>query len=67
MVTREVGKQRAMLKHAETEFTERHGRQRRVQRANEVFVEPLCLLDLKTDSFDRFKLFLREVNDEPDT
>jgi hypothetical protein len=32
-----------------------------IQRANEIFVEPLCFLDLKAYPFDRFELLSGEV------
>lgn len=56
-----------MLEHEQGEAAQVHARQAGVQRAQEVFVEPLCLFDLKADALDGFELFTREVDDEADT
>lgn len=55
-----------MLKDSQTKRSERHGWQGRVQRPNEIFVEPLRFFDLEADSRDRREIFLGEVDDEAD-
>lgn len=56
-----------MLKDAQAEGFEGKGGQRGIERSNEILVKPLCLFHLETDSFDGFKLFVWQVDDEPDT
>ncbi len=51
-----------MSEEFEGEILEVEGFQLWIQRANEVLVEPLCFLDLKTYSFDRFELLGGEVH-----
>lgn len=46
-----------MLEDAQSERFQGQGRKGRIQRSNEVFVEPLCLLYLETDALNRLKLF----------
>lgn len=46
-----------MFEELKRKVLEVEGLQLWVQRTDEVLVEPLCFLDLKTYPFDRFKLF----------
>lgn len=64
MVLREASKERTMLEHALGEHAQVHRRQARVQRPDEVFIEPLCLLDLKADALDRLQLLVGQVHNE---
>ena len=58
-------KQWAMLEHELRELAQVHRRQAvGVQRADEVFVEPLCFFDLEAYSLDREQFFLGQVDDE---
>lgn len=67
LILREGRKERTMLEDAQTEATKGHGREGRIQRSNEILVEPLGLLDLEAYSLDRAEFFLREIDDETDT
>lgn len=53
-----------MLEHEQRKSAQVHGRQRGVQRADEVFVEPLRLLYLEAYSLDRLQLLVGQVDDE---
>lgn len=64
---RELAQHRTMLEYDHAELLQVHGGEGRVERADEVFVEPLCLLDLETYSFDGLEFFLGKVDDETDT
>lgn len=55
-----------MLEYAQAEGAECHGRQGRIQRTDEVLVEPLGFFDLKAYPRDRGEILLGEVNDETD-
>ena len=55
-----------MLKDAETECSQRHGREGWIQRADEIFVEPLGFLDLEAYSGDGGEVLLGKVDDEAD-
>ena len=57
VIVRPLGHQWAMLKDAQSKGFQGQGRESRIQRPNEVFVEPLCFFNLKTDAFNRFELF----------
>ena len=56
-----------MLEDAQTESAQVQGGKGGIKRPDEVFVEPLCLLDLEADPLDRLKLLGRQIDDEPDT
>jgi hypothetical protein len=56
-----------MLKYAQAETTEGHGRERGVEGSDKVLVEPLCFLDLEAYSSNRGKVFLGKIYDEADT
>ena len=61
------GEERTVLEHELGELAQVHRRQAgRVQRTDEVFVEPLCLLDLEADALHRLQLFVGQVDDEAD-
>lgn len=53
-----------MLENAQAEITEGEGRKVRIERADEVFVEPLCFFDLKAYSLHRFQFFLWQIDYE---
>lgn len=58
--------QGTVLEYTERECFQGEGRQCRIEWANEIFVKPLCLFHLEADTFDRFELLARQVNDEAD-
>ena len=59
------GKQRAVLEHELGELAQVHrGEIVWVERADKVFVEPLCLLDLEADALNRLQFFIGQVDDE---
>ena len=62
MVCRVRGKYRAMLKNEETEVAQVQRWQPRVQRTDEVLVEPLCLLYLEAYPLYGFELFFRKID-----
>lgn len=67
MVLGEACEERAVGKHALREATQVHGGQVcGVQGPNEVFVEPLRLLDLEADALHGLELFVGQVHDEAD-
>ena len=55
-----------MLEDPQAESSEIEGRQARIQRTDEVFVEPLCFFDLKAYSLDGLELFRGQVDDKAD-
>lgn len=67
MLLRELAQQWAMLKYHHAEPLQVHGRQGRVEGADEILVEPLRLLDLEAYSFDRLEFFLWKIDDEANT
>ncbi|OSS44686.1 hypothetical protein B5807_10585 [Epicoccum nigrum] len=61
------GEERTVLEHELRELAQVHrGQAVRVQRADEVFVEPLCFFDLEANALDGEQLLLRQVDDEAD-
>lgn len=59
--------QRTVLKHELRELAQVHRRQAMgIQRADEVFIEPLRFFDLEAYALDGEQLLLREVDDEAD-
>lgn len=65
-VVRVAGGEGAVLQDARGKLPQVQLRQRRVQRTDKVFVEPLGLLDLEADSLDRLEFFLGQVDDKTD-
>ena len=55
-----------MLEDELAKFTQVQGGESGIQRADEVFVEPLCLLYLEAYSLCGIEFFLREIDDEAD-
>lgn len=53
-----------MLENAQAEIAEGERREVRIERADEVFVEPLCFFDLKAYSLHRFQFFLWQIDYE---
>lgn len=53
-----------MLEDAQAEVTKGERREVRIERADKVFIEPLCFFDLEAYSFDRFQFFLWQIDDE---
>lgn len=51
-----------MLKNEETEVAQVQRWQPRVQRTDEVLVEPLCLLYLEAYPLNGFELFFRKID-----
>jgi hypothetical protein len=59
------GEERAVLEHELGELAQVHrGQVVGVERADEVFVEPLGFLDLEAYSLDRLQFFIGQVDDE---
>jgi hypothetical protein len=59
------GEERAMLEHELGELAQVHrGQVVGVERTDEVFVEPLCFLDLEAYSLHRLQFFIGKVDDE---
>lgn len=56
-----------MLEDSESERFQGQGGEGRIQRPDEVFVEPLRFLHLKAYPFDRLELLMRQVYNESDT
>lgn len=67
MLGGEVGEKRAVGEHALGEDAQVHGRQARVERPDEIFVEPLRLLELEAYALHGLELFVGRVDDEADT
>ena len=57
-------KQRTVLEYAKAKLSKIQRGKIWIQRADEIFVEPLCLFHLKAYPFDGIELFVREVDDE---
>lgn len=53
-----------MLEDAQTEITEGERRKVWIERADEVFVEPLCFFDLEAYSLYGFQFFLWQIDYE---
>lgn len=62
----EGGQEGAVLEYPQAEGPQGHGREGGVERADEIFVEPLGFFNLEADSRDRREVFLGEVDDEAD-
>lgn len=61
------GEERTVLEHELGELAQMHrGQVVGVERADEVFIEPLGLLDLEANALDRLQLFVGQVDDEAD-
>ncbi len=53
-----------MLEDAQAEIPKGERGEVRIERADEVLVEPLCFFDLEAYSFDGFQFLLWQIDDE---
>lgn len=56
-----------MLEDPQAKGPQGQRRQGGIKRTDEIFIEPLCFLDLEADSLDRGKLFWWKIDNETDT